>query len=300
MSKARYADLLHGECLLSFSFGPPVNKGTNCDEGPSPSGTIHLGHQMIWTFNPCQTCPDLLEGPDAKRFCIPRQIPSCHNHTRYTHRHLTLGYCNLLQPENIILHYACTFQYQHDNYWCALTALLSFLLPWCDTEQWAGSRGKVCMKSDNMKICQHSWKAFRQRQSTELPAGLKKKKHAALLRPHCVSIAQGSRSLTGPGLVFSFQPRRMQGSRTDRAFLVPLFINWMEKCLAYFFSVLPAFRAEERLVPLAPPLIAASSGPARPRPRQGSLPLHGGSTIPPRQGWPLAPTLTQSSWGWLS
>lgn len=62
---------------------------------------------------------------------------------------------------------------------------------------------------------------------------LKKKKHTALLRPHCVSIAQGSCSLTGPGLVFSFQPRRMQGSRTDRAFLVPLFINWMEKCIFF-------------------------------------------------------------------
>lgn len=177
MSKARHTDLLHDEFLLSFihSFGPLVNKGTNCDEGPSPSGTIHLGHQMMWTFNRCQTCPDLHEGPDAKRLCIPRQILSCHIHTRYTHRHLTLGYHNLLQPENIILHYAYTFQYKHNNDWCALTALLSFLLPWCVAEQWeAGSRGKVCMKSDNMKICQHSWKAFGQRQSTKLPAGLKK------------------------------------------------------------------------------------------------------------------------------
>lgn len=46
MNEARSSDLLHGECLLSFSFGLPVNKGTNCDERPSPSGTIHLGHQI--------------------------------------------------------------------------------------------------------------------------------------------------------------------------------------------------------------------------------------------------------------
>lgn len=72
-------------------------------------------------------------------------------------------------------------------------------------------------------------------------------------------------------LVFSFQPGGMQESRTDRAFLVPLFINYMEKCLAYFLSFLPAFGAEERLVPPAPPLIAASSSPAHPQPRQSRL-----------------------------
>lgn len=47
------------------------------------------------------------------------------------------------------------------------------------------------MKSDNMKICQHSSKAFWQRQSTELPEGLEKK-HAALLRPHSLATASQS------------------------------------------------------------------------------------------------------------
>lgn len=43
-------------------------------------------------------------------------------------------------------------------------------------------------------------------------------------------------------LVFSFQPGGMKESRTDRAFLVPLFINWMEKCLAYFFKLSASLR----------------------------------------------------------
>lgn len=57
----------------------------------------------------------------------------------------------------------------------------------------------------------------------------------------------------------------------------------MEKCLAYFLSFPPAFGA------------FASSGPACLWPGQGRLLSHRGSTIPPWQGWPLAPTLTQSS-----
>lgn len=118
--------------------------------------------------------------------------------------------------------------------------LASLLLPQCDAERWeVGSRGKACMKSDNMKICQHSWKAFRQRQSTELPAGLKKACSASQLSPpgSCISITWGGLGLIGPGWFSPSSQELCRAAEQVGKFLVMLFINWMGKCPLYFIKL---------------------------------------------------------------
>lgn len=139
--------------------------------------------------------------------------------------------------------------------------LASLLLPQCDAKRWeVGSRGKACMKSDNMKICQHSWKAFRQHQSTELPAGLKKACSASQLSPpgSCISITQGGRGLIGPG---RFSPSSQElcraAEQVGNFWWCYSLIGW-GNALHILLSFLPAFRKKVILVPPALPLTRVS------------------------------------------
>lgn len=75
VSQTRYTDLLHGESLLSFSFGPSVNKGHQLWWGPQSIWNYSFGSPDDMDFQSLPNLSWFAQGTRCKKVLYPKRNP---------------------------------------------------------------------------------------------------------------------------------------------------------------------------------------------------------------------------------